>query len=295
MTIQQLDETMSFCVDYHLDRELFWTFDVMIEMAPLASPVPTWVDRFSPLVFSILKKFPPGDSQRLVPEIAHMGDMIVRNVIRSANGLGIASLVALEKLALSICDISMSGYLDLLMLTAQSVRSSNLVQEILLVLNDSRAPSIAQSDLFAYIHKHALAISFDRAEEAADECPCNDLGIPRKSSSAVPILKLLLAADGAATVIAHVRIDTPNPVRLHSHVRLQAAAEPEKGWVQNPLLDGIVVQAARGELKIELYHPPPPELERMQWRMYDAGSVGKLLRTVDELVLISDLKQRPER
>ena len=88
------------------------------------------------------------------------------------------------------------------------------------------------------------------------------------------LLRLLAVPGDPSAVIAHVRIDALNPVRLHSHVRLQAATDPEKGWVKVAILDGVVVQSAKGEVKIELNHPPPPELERMQWRMYEAGSVG---------------------
>ena len=161
LTIEQLDALMGFCADYHLDRQLFWTFDAMLGLLPLSTSVPDWLDRHPPLAFSLLKHYPPDASQRLAPEIASMGPSLVRNIIRSANDLGIASLVALEKISLSIYDMAMVDYLELLELAALSVHASNLVQEVMLVLNDSRAPSISQSDLHAYVHKHALAISFD--------------------------------------------------------------------------------------------------------------------------------------
>jgi regulator of nonsense transcripts 1 len=272
---QELELIMSFCLEYHADLEMFWTFDFMITTVPLADGIRSWVERFPPLAFSLLKKYPPDDSCCLKPEIAAIGVTIIRNIIRSANSLGIAILVALEKISSSISQISMADYLDLLMLAAHSVRSSHLAQEVLLVLNDARAPVIAQSDIFSYVHKHALAIAFDRAEEAADECPCDEHGTPRKRSSAIPILQLLPVADELAVVVAHVRIDTPNAVRLHSHVRLEAAAEPQRGLVECPVIDGIVVQASKGELKLELQYPPPPEMVRIQWKMYTAGSVGR--------------------
>ena len=272
---EELEHIMAFCLEYHATDELFWAFDVMITTTPLADGVPSWVDRFPPLAFLLLKRYPPDDSQRLAPTVADIGITIVKNIIRSANALGIAALVALEKISESISQIAMANYLDLLMLVAHCVRSSNLAQEVLLVLNDTRISIIAQSDLYAYIHKHALAVAFDRAEEAADECPCDEKGTPRKRSSAIPILQLLPVANELMTVVAHVRIDIHNAVRLHSHVRLQAAVEPERGWVECPVIDGIVVQASKGELKIELQHPPPPEMVRIQWKMYTAGSVGK--------------------
>jgi hypothetical protein len=271
---QDLEHIISFCLEYHAHDELFWTFDKMITTLPLAGGVSGCVDRFPPLAFSLLKRYPPDDLHHFHTEVAAIGLTIVQNIIRSANGLGIAALVALEKISSSISQLPMANYLDLLMLVAHSVRSSVLVQEVLLVINEARAPNINQSDIIAYIHKHALAVAFDRAEEAADECPCDEKGMPRKRSSAVPILQLLPVADEPAMVVAHVRIDTPNPVRLHSHVRLQAAAEPEKGWTECPVIDGIVVRALKGELKIELQQPPPPEMVRIQWKMYMAGSVG---------------------
>lgn len=286
---EELDEIISFCLEYHAEDELFWSFDVMIAALPLSKRVSDWVDRFPPLAFSLLKKYPPDDSHCLNSEVAGMGINIVKNVIRSANTLGIATLVALEKISETISYIPMADYLDLLMLAAHCVRSSNVAQEILLVLNDARIPIISQSDISAYIHKHALAVAFDRAEEAADECPCDEKGTPRKRSSAIPVLRLLLpVANEFTTVVAHVRIDIPNPVRLHSHVRLQAAAGPERGWTEHPVIDGIVVQASKGELKIELQHPPPPEVLKIKWEMFTAGSVATSRAMMDALLRLFD-------
>jgi hypothetical protein len=284
---QELDQIMSFCLEYHVDDELFWTFNWTVTTLPLADGVPGWVARFPPLTFTLLKQYPPNDSRCLHPELAGIGVTIVTNIIRSANKLGIACLVALEKISGSISQMAMVDYLGLLMLAANCVRSSNLVQEVLLVLNDARASLIAQSDIFAYIHKHALAIAFDRAEEAADECPCDETGTPRKHSSAIHVLELLPVAGELTVVVAHVRIDTPSAVRLHSHVRLQATAEPERGWTECPIIDGIVVQASRGELKIELQYPPPPEMVRIQWKMYMAGSVGGCIPSPLFIIIIN--------
>ena len=142
-TPQELDEIMSFCFKYHKEDELFLTFDEMTDTIPLVFNIPTWIDRFPPLVFALLKKYPP-EEHFLTPELATIGITIVQNIIRSATSLGIASLVALEKISSSINQIPMSDYLDLLMLAAHSVRSVNVVQEILLVIHDARglfAPS----------------------------------------------------------------------------------------------------------------------------------------------------------
>ncbi|THU75923.1 hypothetical protein K435DRAFT_595598, partial [Dendrothele bispora CBS 962.96] len=90
------------------------------------------------------------------------------NIIRSANTLGIASLVALEKISANIARLSSREYLDLLWLTALSVRSMQLVQEIMFVLNDCRATSNDQSAAARYERQHGLGIAIDRAEEAVD-------------------------------------------------------------------------------------------------------------------------------
>ena len=37
----------------------------------------------------------------------------------------------------------------------------------------------------------ALSVAMDRAEEAADECPCDEKGIPRKRRDAFPLLQLV--------------------------------------------------------------------------------------------------------
>ena len=108
------------------------------------------------------------------PYLVDLELTIIQNIIKSANQSGIASLVALEKVAASVARVSMDEYLHLLMLASLSARSSELVQEVLLILHECRADIMSQSPVMEYAHKHALGITFDRTEEAADECPCND-------------------------------------------------------------------------------------------------------------------------
>ena len=93
-------------------------------------------------------------------------------------------------------------------------------------------------------------------------------------------MRLAPVPDEPTQVFAHVRLDEPTTVRIHSHVRLQAASDPEKGWVGGkPVVDAVVVLARKGEMKMELQYPLPPEYARMQWRMYNAGSVGESARS----------------
>lgn len=274
-TAEDIEKLMEFCIKYHAADELFWVFTIIAEVRPLAGSIEAWLERHPPLVFVLLKAHPPDESSHLPANLLDLELQVVKSIIRSANAVGIASLVALEKITGTIAKLPTHDYLELLLLATLSVRPSNLVQEVLLVLNDCRASVIAESDALAYVHKHALAVAFDRAEEAADECPCNEQGRPRKGKDQPIFVKLFPVPDQPMTVIAHVRIDSPSAVRLHSHVRLMAASDPEKGWVDRPVLDAVVLLAAKGEMKMELQYPAPPEFANMQWKMFNAGSVGE--------------------
>ena len=274
-TPQQLDTVMGVALEYHAEDELFWSFRALLGHLPLHGvTVIKWMDKEPQLVFVLLKVFPPDDSCNLHTEVAPLDRYIIRNIIRSANKLGIAALVALEKIATSISQISIDVYIDLLMLASLSIRAPQLVQEVLLVLNECRADAIAESDASRYAHKHALAVAFDRVEEAADECPCDEEGKPKKQRTAPTIVQLSPVPDKPNHAKASVRIDLRTQVRLHSHVHLQAASRTEKEWVEAPILDGVIVQAMKGEMIIDLLHPPPPEMSRMDWKMYNAGSIG---------------------
>ena len=279
--VKEVDKVLALCLDNHAYDELFWAFYTIITPIQRMDVDLTrkWVEMHPPLVYCLLKTQPPTEDRFVSPYLADLELAIIQNVVKSANQAGIASLVALEKIAESVARISMDEYLHLLLLASLSVRSSELVQEVLLVLHECRAGVISRSPMMEYAHKHALGITFDRAEEAADECPCSDQGRPRKSRGRGPgpaTVRLVPVPDEPTQVMAHVRIDEPTAVRIHSHVRLQAISDPEKGWVGGkPVVDAVVILAKKGEMKMELQYPLPPEYAQMQWRMYNAGSVGK--------------------
>lgn len=279
--IAEVEKVLTLCLNIHADDELFWAFYTIITPIQRMDVDVTkkWIERHPPLVYCLLKTQPPTEDRFVSPYLVDLELAIIQNIVKSANQAGVASLVALEKIAASVARISMDEYLDLLLLVSLSVRSSGLVQEVLLVLHECRADAISQSPIMEYAHKHALGITFDRAEEAADECPCNDQGRPRKPRGRGPgpaTVRLVPVPDEPTQAIAQVRIDEPTAVRIHSHVRLQAVSDPEKGWVGGkPIVDAVVVLAKKGEMKMELQYPLPPEYEQMQWRMYNAGSVGK--------------------
>jgi regulator of nonsense transcripts 1 len=269
-----LDAIMDFALEHHAEDELFWTYNVIVHrIPPHRASIVKWMDRFPPLAFVVLKAYPPNDSLSLPPEIGPVDRDIIRNIIRSSNSLGIATLSALERIVANIARLSLEVYFDLMTLASLCVRSQELVQEVLLVLNECRASVIAESAALRYAHQHALAIAFDRAGEAADECPCGQDGNPTKQKTAPTIVQLVPVPDQPAQVIAHVRIDARTSVRLHSHVRLQTASRPDNQHVGAYVLDGLVMQATKGEMKIELLYPPPPEMSMVNWKMYNAGSV----------------------
>lgn len=270
---------------------------------------------------------------------------ILRSILLSANSTKIASLVALEKLGRSIGRLSALSYMDLIMLAVHSVRSRELMRDVVGLIDrcrrefwvwtgtediwgsDSQVDELgegsadigeeASRDLTVddkgvrdtlmlervraaetYAQRHILGIALDRAEDAANECPCDEDGRPRRKMRGGPPqhAKLTWAtltneerrrlgkvgrsggsqANGVM-VKAEVRIDGSSAVRLHSHIRLVTASKADNKWQTNvdiPVLDGLVVQATRGELKIQLVQLPPPEMERMDWNLYNAGSVG---------------------
>lgn len=278
--IADIEKVLTLCLDNHALDELFWAFYTIITPIQRMQVEATkkWIEMHPPLVYCLLKTQPPTEDLFVSPYLADLELTIIQNIIKSANQIGVASLVALEKISASVARISMDEYLHILLLASLSVRSSELVQEILLVLHECRAGVISRSPTMEYAHKHALGITFDRAEEAAQECPCNDQGRPKKKGRGPPpaTVRLVPVPDEPTQVVAQVRIDEQTAVRIHSHVRLQAASDPEKGWIGGkPVVDAVVVLAKKGEMTMELQYPLPPEYARMQWRMYNAGSVGK--------------------
>lgn len=88
------------------------------------------------------------------------------------------------------------------------------------------------------------------------------------------MVKLLRVQDKPNQAVVHVRVDAKSAVRIHSHIRLQAASKPEKGWVELAVLDALVLEASKGTLRVELFAPPPSEMENIDWKMFDAGVTG---------------------
>lgn len=291
-TIDDLDFILEFCLFYHADDELILVFhQALTGELPDVEFIARWITRCPSLVFVLLRVYPPTDDFLLHPDIADLGLIheITHAIVRSSNETRIAALVALEKIAASLATLRLEDYIGLLMEVALSVRWKDLVQEVLLVLNESRLNYLPQPlpPVDVYAHKHALNVVFDRAEEAADECPCTEDGRPRLKQQIPPtqVKSLVFASAGGWTesmfaVKAHIRVDAKHGIRLHSHVRLKATSHAENSFLNTPVLDGLVVVASRGEYRIKLMQPAPPELEKMDWLIYSAGSIGAVSQSV---------------
>jgi len=276
--IDDVELALSVSLKYHAEDELFYIFQHLIQREPF--PVTctfTWVDRHPPLVFVLLKTFPPDPETHCLPEILReQAHRILRALTLSANELKIATLVGMEKISESIRQIALADYFELLSLTALSIRSQQLVQEVLLVLNDCRTEGETNAAR-RYGYRNALAVAFDVAEEAADECPCDENGRPRRQKTPPTQTRLTyIPGEEPSLMKAAIRVDAKCSARLHSHIRLEASSKPENRWISIPILDGLVIQAGKGELRVQLLHPPPPEVESMNWNLYTAGSIGKL-------------------
>ncbi|KDQ12185.1 hypothetical protein BOTBODRAFT_57023 [Botryobasidium botryosum FD-172 SS1] len=291
----ELRDLMRLAYKYHADEHLFAIFEAMLTNSePAIEELRDWLEQCPTLVFVLLKQFLAEERSSLPRPLSSLSQTIVRSVIRSANETRIAALVALEKLSNDIAQLPLPTYLDILWSAVHSVRWMNLVQEIILVLEECRAPVIARSKAMEHAHRHAHAVVIDRAEEAAEMCPCDENGRPTRQKTAPMRTKLFPARrktnddeeQGAEveereeselfvkTVRAELRVDSPSAIFLHSHIRLQASGEATNSGpiYERPVVDGVVVQASRGEIKIQLMHPLPPEYKEMDWLVYNAGN-----------------------
>ncbi|KAF9069456.1 RdRP-domain-containing protein [Rhodocollybia butyracea] len=284
ITAENLDQCASFAWMHHSDHQLFWIFDsLLIQRPPNLEIVIKWLSNHPLLVFCILKKYLSDESDVLPDPWSEVGPAIVQHIIRAAQAVPIASLYALERLKEVVNSIEFHLYLELLELVILAIRAPQQVQETLLVLHECREQARAQSPAMKYAHKQALAVTIDRAQEAADTCPCDEDGKIRKQRSAPAMVPLIPVEGNDFEVIAHVRVDSPTTVRLHSHVRFRAASKPEKGEVESPILDGLVTLSESGEIRVKLITKPPPEFTKMQWYLYDVGSVATFRAMMDAI------------
>ncbi|KAJ3981779.1 RdRP-domain-containing protein [Lentinula detonsa] len=284
ITAQLLDQCAAFAWKHHADHHLFWIFDSILNLQPVNQDlVLEWLGTQPLLVFCILKKFLSDETDSLPAPWTALGPSIVQHIIRAAYAVPVASLYALERLKAIVAAIEFHNYLELLELVTISIRAPQQVTETLLVLHECREVVRATSPAKEYAHKQALAVTIDRAQEAADVCPCDEDGKIKRQRSAPTVVPLFPVEEDVLHVIAHIRVDSPTSVRLHSHVRFRAASKPQKGEMESDILDGLVTLSESGEIRVRLVRRPPPEFERMQWYLYDVGSVATFRAMMDAI------------
>jgi hypothetical protein len=293
----ELHAAMGFALRYHELERAFWIFEAMCRRPdPQTDRIALWCAQYPQLVFSLLHHLLPSDTEHLL-EVpwSWYREEILRALLLCANRSAIAALVGLEKLKQDLLELDSDGFCDILWFAAMTVRHRQTAQEVLLTLFEQRTTTETPPRIF-YLHKQALSIAFDRIEEAFEEVPCNEMGWParqREAPARVPLLPPLQQTENGPIVVpvdsifqskkapavrAQVRVDAASSVRIHSHVRLTPVSKPERetanAWLQREVLDGIVKQARKGEVEIQLYQHPPPEFVKMEWNMYDAGSIA---------------------
>lgn len=305
LTTDRLCHYLRLSILHRAESQIFYVFEALLEKPECPSEeVVDCIEQYPSLAYCVLKRHFPDGPARLPEDIAHLGPSLVRGIVRSANQLGIASLAALERLALEVEFLDLATYLDLLWWVALSVRAPTVMQELLLVLHESRNSIRSASLAMEHAHKFALGVAFDRAEEAADACPCDDAGRPKRQRTApiratlVPPKAVQKQEDDTVNVedtvrlkhvVAHIRVDAQSAIRIHSHVRLRLASPVEGPNIEagGIMADAIVTRATRGELYLEVKHPLPPEYARVDWYIYNAGSIATSRAMMDAVTKLA--------
>ena len=301
----QLCHYLRLSILHRAENQTFYIFEALLdEPGSPSEQILDCIEQYPSLAYCILKRHFADGPGRLPENIAHLRPSLVRGVVRSANQLGIASLAALERLAPEIELLDLASYLDLLWWTSLSVRAPTVMQELLLVMHESRCSVRSINLAMEYTHKFALGVAFDRAEEAADACPCDDAGRPKRQRTP-PIRATLVPPKavqnqdsetvstedfvGLKHVVAHIRVDAQSAIRIHSHVRLRLASPVEGPNLEagGVMVDAIVTRATRGELYIEVKHPLPPEYARVDWYIYNAGSIATSRAMMDAVTKLA--------
>lgn len=290
---------------HRAEDRMFHIFEALLRKDELPlDTVAICMDEHPPLAYCALKRFLQPETVDIErPVEGRLAIMVLRNVIMSANDLGMAALAGLERLAPFIVDLDLATYLDLLWTACITIRAPEIVQEVLLVLQDCRISERPFTPVEQYAHSHTLAVVFDRAEEAADSCPCDEQGRPKRQREAPISAKLCPIPPPRnrnpgteeeqvepemqseftipTRVMANVRVDLKIPIRIHSHVRLRVASTPEHSTLPAAVVDAVVVRASRGELSLEVLHPLPPEWDSVDWYLYPSGSIVTSRAMVD--------------
>lgn len=285
--VQRLEDLLQYAWTHNAHSYGFYIFEVMslraseglVELNQLRH----WLGIDPAMVYALLKVYMVQEEGQNI--FRGLDDIIVESIIASANTYSISAPMTLERLRPAITGLDFRKYSDIMWLTACSVRSLALASDILATLVETRSGIASRSRSLEYAHRHVWAVCLDRAEDADSECPCTDDGRPRRQKKAPPKVPLK-KTDEERVVDAQLRIDSPTHVKLHSHVRLQAASQPERGVDPRgrPIMDGVVSGSRRGELRIHLLHTPPIDLEDIEWYLYPAGDIVTSRAMFDSVV-----------
>ncbi|KAG8715390.1 hypothetical protein FRC08_010636 [Ceratobasidium sp. 394] len=272
---EELEDFMQLAWTHNAHSYAFYVFEVKCARISVNSltTLRHWLNIDPALVYALLKVY--NDAQEEQLELFQTFDgIIVQSIIASANSYSISAPMTLDRLRPVVARLDFGTFAEIMWLTACSVRSLPLAADIMATLAEARMKLDTSSPALEYAHRQIWAICLDRAEEADSQCPCSDDGRPRHQCNA-PALVPLFRTEDEKIVDAHQRIDLPNNARLHAHVRLQAASQPERGVDPRgrPIMDGVVSGSRRGELRIHLMHNPPIDVENIQWHLYPAGDV----------------------
>ncbi|CAE7099567.1 unnamed protein product [Rhizoctonia solani] len=290
---EKLEDFLQLAWTHNAHAYAFYVFEVMsaraVEDHNKLGTLQHWLGIDPAMVYALLKVYVEQSEESNI--FRELDELIIRSIIASANTYSISAPMTIERLRPAVTALTFKEFSEIMWLTACSVRSLTLAADMLATLTETRREVSSQSPALEYAHRHLWAVCLDRAEDADSECPCDDAGRPRRQKKAppkVPILK----PKGEDQVVddrvvdAQVRVDSPSHIRLHAHIRLQAASQPERGTDPRgrPIMDGVVSGIRKGEVRIHLLHNPPIDFEDIEWYLYPAGDIVTSRAMLDSIV-----------
>ncbi|CAE6465178.1 unnamed protein product [Rhizoctonia solani] len=283
----KLEDFLQLAWTHNAHQYAFYVFEVMSSRASQDQEklgnIQHWLGIDPAMVYALLKIYMEQNKNSNI--FRELDKVIIRSIITSANTYSISAPMTIERLCPAVNALTFQEFSEIMWLTACSVRSLTLAADMLTTLTEARAEVSSQSPALEYAHRHLWAVCLDRAEDADSECPCDDTGRPRRQKKAPPKVPIK-STNKERVVDAQVRVDSPSHVRLHAHVRLQAASQPKRGTDPRgrPIMDGVVSGIRKGELCIHLLHTPPIDFEDIEWYLYPAGDIVTSRAMLDSVV-----------
>ncbi|KEP53488.1 RNA-dependent RNA polymerase [Rhizoctonia solani 123E] len=284
---EKLEDFLQLAWTHNAHAYAFYVFEVMSSRAAedqnKLGTIQHWLGIDPAMVYALLKVYMEQSEDSNI--FRQLDEVIIKSIVASANTYSISAPMTIERLRPAVTALTFKEFSEIMWLTACSVRSLTLAADILATLTETRSEVSSQSPALEYAHRHLWSVCLDRAEDADSECPCDDTGRPRRQRNAPP--KVPIKATGEDRVVdAQVRVDSPSHARLHAHIRLQAASQPERGTDPRgrPIMDGVVSGIRKGELRIHLLHTPPIDFEDIEWYLYPAGDIVTSRAMLDSVV-----------